>query len=777
MSAVGATGGRLSARRTTAAASIERRGESVLLRALAFAALAGIGAGEWGVLVTNPPVGRLAAVVVLASVGGLALAGSARVTGARVARLAVRVAIVIALAACALVAAGVPVRLLLPNGLDAFGSGLHRGLTGASFTSWPYDGGDHWVRLALVLGVPALVVPAAALASWPARRLAPVFRAVALGLLLVLYALPATEVQSGSPVGRGAILLALVAAWLWLPRLRGRELIPAAAILAAAAAVAVPVTTALHRHAAWIDYSNWRIAGGTADGRSFDWDQRYGPLPWSREGLTMLTVHAPRSHYWKAETLDRFDGLRWIHSNSGYNSDPSAELPATRNPRWDERIRFTVRGLQSDVLVGAGTVYGVETDKLLAGSADGTIRVIDGPLSSGDTYTVRAYVPDPSAARMRAASPDFPTQFLSYTYVTLPGPRDSALTAGPPRPGDPAFNARTVSAPSPGVSPGADRAVRERILASPYASTYRLARSLAAGRRTQYDVVESVQRYLQHGFTYDEHPPLRRYPLPTFLFHDRIGYCQQFSGAMALLLRLDGIPARVAAGFAPGMRDPKTKDYRVRDLDAHAWVEVWFSGIGWVPFDPTPSLAPASAQASGPNLPSAALGGHDTGASGARPRGSGRGVTTAAPSSGSGTWWHVALAQVAALGLALAALWAASELRVRRLRRAAVGDPELLELQRALERLGYPVAPGATLLGLERSLSTTDGQAATVYVRALRDRRFGPSARAVAQPLDRRGLRRALTAGRGPIVRLRALLALPPAWPVLRFPHASFKSG
>ena len=61
---------------------------------------------------------------------------------------------------------------------------------------------------------------------------------------------------------------------------------------------------------------------------------------------------------------------------------------------------------------------------------------------------------------------------------------------------------------------------------------------------------------------------------------------------MALMLRMLGIPARVAAGFTPGSYNRETKEYRVRDLDAHSWVEVWFEGIGWVPFDPTPSDRP-----------------------------------------------------------------------------------------------------------------------------------------------------------------------------------------
>ena len=54
------------------------------------------------------------------------------------------------------------------------------------------------------------------------------------------------------------------------------------------------------------------------------------------------------------------------------------------------------------------------------------------------------------------------------------------------------------------------------------------------------------------------------------------GYCQQFSGAMALLLRMGGVPARVGAGFSPGTLDSDRDEYVVRDLDAHSWVEAYF---------------------------------------------------------------------------------------------------------------------------------------------------------------------------------------------------------
>jgi hypothetical protein len=71
-----------------------------------------------------------------------------------------------------------------------------------------------------------------------------------------------------------------------------------------------------------------------------------------------------------------------------------------------------------------------------------------------------------------------------------------------------------------------------------------------------------------------------------FVVDTRSGYCQHFAGAMALMLRLLGIPARVAAGFVPGHYQDGT--WTVTDHDAHTWVEVWFRGYGWLAFDPTP---------------------------------------------------------------------------------------------------------------------------------------------------------------------------------------------
>jgi transglutaminase-like putative cysteine protease len=77
--------------------------------------------------------------------------------------------------------------------------------------------------------------------------------------------------------------------------------------------------------------------------------------------------------------------------------------------------------------------------------------------------------------------------------------------------------------------------------------------------------------------------------LLKFLTQTRLGFCQQFSSAMAVMLRAIGVPSRVAVGFAQGTLNTRTGTYTVTTADAHSWVEVLFPGFGWIPFEPTPA--------------------------------------------------------------------------------------------------------------------------------------------------------------------------------------------
>src|ERR1700719_4531408 len=72
-----------------------------------------------------------------------------------------------------------------------------------------------------------------------------------------------------------------------------------------------------------------------------------------------------------------------------------------------------------------------------------------------------------------------------------------------------------------------------------------------------------------------------------FLFDSKQGYCDYFATAMVVLLRAEGVPARVASGFAPGDFDPATGVSIVRENHAHTWVEAYFPSYGWVTFEPS----------------------------------------------------------------------------------------------------------------------------------------------------------------------------------------------
>lgn len=120
-----------------------------------------------------------------------------------------------------------------------------------------------------------------------------------------------------------------------------------------------------------------------------------------------------------------------------------------------------------------------------------------------------------------------------------------------------------------------------------------LARRITERADNDFDRARALSDYFRdpaNGFRYDlKTKPGGVDPLERFLFEGRTGYCQQFAGSMAVLARAARIPARVAVGYTGGAStDRNTR--MISTNDAHAWVEVWLAGHGWVTFDPTPGL-------------------------------------------------------------------------------------------------------------------------------------------------------------------------------------------
>jgi uncharacterized membrane protein YgcG len=118
-----------------------------------------------------------------------------------------------------------------------------------------------------------------------------------------------------------------------------------------------------------------------------------------------------------------------------------------------------------------------------------------------------------------------------------------------------------------------------------------IARTVTKQAHTPFDRTVALNRYFldpAFGFKYsvETKPGNSGDALVDFLTRGKTGYCEQFASAMAVMLRTVGVPARVAVGFSSGKA---VGDYRsITTADAHAWVEAYFAGVGWLPFDPTP---------------------------------------------------------------------------------------------------------------------------------------------------------------------------------------------
>jgi hypothetical protein len=267
------------------------------------------------------------------------------------------------------------------------------------------------------------------------------------------------------------------------------------------------------------------------------------------QGARAALFEVATSHpdYWRLMTLDRFDGTTWMPSASeGVALSTPAILPGARaSDPAAASASHTFRILSDFDDVAAlpipptateldGTVGGISWDQR-------NNRVsVDGGASKGMEYTVRStsIVPTPEELDgTSAASPD-------GRWTELPADLD------------PRFE--------------------------------RIAERWTAGAASDYRKVLAIQERFQRGdFAYstDVPAPESSGDLLAFLTRSKVGFCQHYSSAMAVLVRSLGIPARIAAGFRVGtLQDDGS--YLVQASDVHVWVEVRFAGYGWLPFEP-----------------------------------------------------------------------------------------------------------------------------------------------------------------------------------------------
>lgn len=122
-----------------------------------------------------------------------------------------------------------------------------------------------------------------------------------------------------------------------------------------------------------------------------------------------------------------------------------------------------------------------------------------------------------------------------------------------------------------------------------------LARRWQAELQTPDSIINAaLQMFREQGFFYTLTPPrLGNDAIDDFLFNSKRGFCEHYASSFAYLMRAAGIPARIVTGYQGGETNPVGQYLIVRQSDAHAWVEVWLQGQGWVRLDPTAAVAPS----------------------------------------------------------------------------------------------------------------------------------------------------------------------------------------
>ena len=402
-----------------------------------------------------------------------------------------------------------------------------------------------------------------------------------------LFAIPSTALtspDSGLQSGHlPRLALATIAVCQRQRPVRGIEFGQFAVLAAATIAVGLVVATAPGvAKGALFDWRHWNPLGGEQSRVSvaYVWDQHYGDLKWPKKRRSCSRSHLPaalleggHSERLRGRSLaGRPEHPAGIHGHVGDRVPPrrcrsrrrSRIIAATSSwPRSRSRASRTITCCRRASRFATTSILH-EGHALHRRHG----RVEHDP-DRGATYTLRGYSPDPTPSQLADAGTSFPFAVASGNLLN----GSSVPIWGTPGAGDPASIAEVLKNPPLRPPP---------------------RRSGALGRRQdehQYGAVVAVEAYLRaRPFAYDQTPSYRpSYPvLADFLLRSHRGYCQMFSGSMALVLRAYGIPARVAVGFTEG-HQTSPGHFAIDDRDAHSWVEVYFPRYGWLPFDPTPT--------------------------------------------------------------------------------------------------------------------------------------------------------------------------------------------
>jgi transglutaminase-like putative cysteine protease len=273
----------------------------------------------------------------------------------------------------------------------------------------------------------------------------------------------------------------------------------------------------------------------------------------------LFEVEADHGEYWRMFTLDRFDGESWTSTNpdgseGGVRVSAPATLPSGGGPPpGAETLDQTFRILSD--FDSARALLMAQTAEEIAGpignitwDPERSQAFIDGHLEAGMEYTVRSRIAVPTPEELDQV--DHLAPGIHGVWTELPADLD-------PRIGE-------------------------------------IAARWTADATSDYRKVLAIQQRFHSGsFVYstDVDTAVDADSLLEFLTETRVGFCQHYSSAMAVMVRTLGLPARVGVGYRAGTQQ-EDGSYLVKTTDAHVWVEVLFAGYGWLQFEPEPGPVP-----------------------------------------------------------------------------------------------------------------------------------------------------------------------------------------
>jgi transglutaminase-like putative cysteine protease len=256
-------------------------------------------------------------------------------------------------------------------------------------------------------------------------------------------------------------------------------------------------------------------------------------------------AHAPaQQHYWRGAIYDRYTGRGWEQLDVSVPVATPEDIDMVAPGRYALAQQFQIVSLQDNRLFAADQPVASKDAVLQASPEDATAILARGHLPQ---YEITSWAPKVSARELEADRAAYPPEIVTR-YLQLP---DSV----PQRVKD-------------------------------------LAARLAQGSTSAYDKAVRVQEYLRATYLYKLNvppPPPGRDVVDYFLFDAPGGFCSYYASAMTVLLRSQGVPARVVVGFATGDYDGLLRRYVVPANAAHSWAEVYFPTYGWIEFEPTSS--------------------------------------------------------------------------------------------------------------------------------------------------------------------------------------------